>query len=128
MKKVVSFPIGSRNVLSRLKKFTSVDLLGGARLSVFLFDSRLPAAKRPDCNTCVICVAGRSGAQELDLVLKFSNISSSPLDVAQRMHMTRTKVQLLANDWQRHGGNVFTGQNQGLNHSALGFYAMPNWN
>ena len=32
MKKVVSFPIGSRNVLSRLKKFTSVSLLGGSCL------------------------------------------------------------------------------------------------
>jgi hypothetical protein len=32
MKKVVSFPIGSRKVLSRLKKFTSVSLLGGSCL------------------------------------------------------------------------------------------------
>ena len=32
MKKVVSFPMGSRNVLSRLKKFTSVSLLGGSCL------------------------------------------------------------------------------------------------
>src|SRR6478672_5716076 len=51
MKKVVSFPIGSRNVLSRLKKFTSVSLLGG---SCLLFDSSLPAGTHKDCNSCVI--------------------------------------------------------------------------
>jgi hypothetical protein len=32
MKNVVSFTIGSRKVLSRLKKFTSVSLLGGSCL------------------------------------------------------------------------------------------------
>jgi hypothetical protein len=39
MKKVVSFPMGSRNVLSRLKKFTSVSLLGGPCLPVHLIQA-----------------------------------------------------------------------------------------
>src|SRR6185312_7659546 len=51
MKKVVSFPIGSRKVLSLLKKFTSVSLLGGWCL---LFDSSLPVGTRRDCNSYVI--------------------------------------------------------------------------
>src|ERR1700720_3366113 len=69
MKNVVSLPTGSRNVLSRLKKFTSVILLGGSCLPVS-FDSSLAAAERADCNTCVIAWCERTGPKELGAVLK----------------------------------------------------------
>jgi hypothetical protein len=43
---VVSFPIGSRKVLSRLKKFTNVGLLGGSLLPVYLIQGYQPRSGR----------------------------------------------------------------------------------
>src|SRR5882724_3355474 len=76
MKKVVSLPTGSRNVLSRLKKFTSVCLLGGSCLPVS-FDSSLPARNRADCNTCVIVGPEGQAPKELGIGLKFSNLANA---------------------------------------------------
>src|SRR5882672_948494 len=85
MKKVVSLPTGSRNVLSRLKKFTSVCLLGGSCLPVS-FDSSLPAGNRADCNTCVIVGPEGQAPKELGIGLKFPTWLM-PLCAARRVQM-----------------------------------------
>src|SRR5712671_4799292 len=85
MKKVVSLPTGSRNVLSRLKKFTSVCLLGGSCLPVS-FDSSLAAGNRADCNTCVIVGAEGQARKKWGIGLKFSSLANA-VCAARRVQM-----------------------------------------